>query len=39
MAINIIEEFEANQKISKNRNWTCNFNCQKWKLLDPQLAS
>jgi hypothetical protein len=39
MANNIIEEFEAKQKISKNRNWTCNFNCQKWKLLELKLTS
>jgi hypothetical protein len=39
MANIIIEEFEAKSEISKNRNWTCNFNCQKWKLLEPKLTS
>ena len=31
--------FEVNQKISQNRKWTCNFNCQKWKVLILKLTS
>ena len=32
----IMEEFEARSKISKSRNWACNWNLPKMESLDPQ---